>query len=74
MYLNALILSLTEYGYDPRNALKTLLKTIQKNYELIDDVILNYMLIITSQIIHNISPFYLRSAVAIIEVKFENFN
>lgn len=74
IYLIALILSLIEYGYDPRNAFKTLLKTIQKNYDQIDDEILNYMLITMSQIVHNIAPFYLWNAIAIIKVSVENIN
>lgn len=68
IYLIALTQSLIEYGHDPRNALNTILKTIQKNDAQIDDEILNYMLITLSQIIHNIAPFYLRNALEIVKV------
>ncbi|XP_055302054.1 focadhesin [Sitodiplosis mosellana] len=67
IYLIALILSLIEYGYDPRNAFNTILKTIQQNDAQIDEEILNYMLITMSQIVHNIAPFYLRNALEIIK-------
>lgn len=69
IYLTALIVSLIEFSYDPRNAFNTILKTIQQSDAQIDDEVLNYMLITMSQIIHNIAPFYLRNALEIIKVK-----
>lgn len=71
IYLTALIVSLIEYGYDPRNAFSTILKFIRQNDAQIDDDILHYMLITMSQIIHNIAPFYLRNALEVVKVKWK---
>lgn len=68
IYLVSLVLSLIEYGNDPRNALNTILNTIKRFDESIDDDIVNYLLITMSQIIHNIAPFYLRNALEIVKV------
>lgn len=59
---------MAEYGYDPRNAFTTILKTIQQNNEPIDEDLIDYMLITMSQIVHSIAPFYLSSAIKIIKV------
>lgn len=69
IYLISLTQILIENGIDPRNAFNTILKTIQNvGQRSIDDEIFDYMLITMSQIIHNISPLYLRNALEIIKV------
>lgn len=64
----ALISSLIEFSCDPRNALNITFMTIQQNSGEIDDDTLDYMLITMSQIVRNIPPFYLRSALDIVKV------
>ncbi|XP_031635799.1 focadhesin [Contarinia nasturtii] len=68
IYLIALILSMNEFGYDPRNAIATILKSIRKINETLDENVIDYMLICMAQIIHSISPFYLGNALEIIKV------
>lgn len=69
VYLISLVHVLIEYGYDPRNALVTTLRTIQhSNGQSVDFEIFDFMLISMSQIIHNITPFYLGAAVEVTKV------
>lgn len=67
VYLTSLILSMIEFGHDPRNALRCIFNVIHRSS--IDDVAtINFILITMSQIIHKIAPFYLRSAIDIVKV------
>lgn len=70
--LTSLVLSLMKFGYDPRNGLNAILQTIQQtNGQSIDvDEVFDYILITMSQILHNITPFYLGSALEVIKVNF----
>lgn len=59
---------MNEFGYDPRNAMAAILKSIRKTGESIDEDVVEYMLITMTQVIHGISPFYMASAFEIIKV------
>lgn len=68
--LTSLALSLIESGHDPRNALGTVLRTIEQisDQSIDDSDIFDFILITMSQIIHKIPPFYLGSALGIVKV------
>lgn len=68
--LTSLTLSLIESGNDPRNALDTILRTIEQisDQSIDDSDIFDFILITMSQIIHKIPPFYLGSALSIVKV------
>lgn len=69
VYLIALVLSLIEYGHDPRNALDTIAKTLQRDMEQsMKDSCFESLLIATAHIIRCIAPFYLRDALEIVKV------
>lgn len=67
IYATSLVLSMIEFGIDPRNILSVILKTIRSIDQPVDEIF-DYFLITMSQIIHNISPFYLRNALDIVKV------
>lgn len=71
MILTAMLHSLLEFDYDPRNALKTIKASIQRNVDqsMTDDVC-NFTLITMSQIIHLIAPFYLSHALDVVAVRY----
>lgn len=69
VYLIALILLLIEYGYDPRNALGTISKTLRHDtHQSIDGSRFENLLIPTAHIIRSIAPFYLRDALELVKV------
>lgn len=68
IYLLSLTQLLIDSGDDPRNIFNTTLKTIKTIDQSIDDELVDYMLIILSQIIHNIAPFYLRNVLEVVKV------
>lgn len=67
--LMSLVHSLIEFGYDPRNAIRVIWRTVQQsNPQIIDDDITDYILITMSQIVHVIAPLYLGNALEIVKV------
>lgn len=66
--LIALIPSMLEYGHDPRNIFKIVLRSMQKEDENIDSEFYEFVLISMSEIIHTISPFYLEDVFEVIKV------
>lgn len=70
MILTAMLHSLLEFGYDPRNVLQTIKRAIQQNIEQsINDEVCDFTLVTMSQIIHLIAPFYLSHALDVVTVK-----
>lgn len=67
MYLIALVPSLLELGYDPKNYFDLVIRTIQANNESSSELI-DYNLISIAQIVHAVSPFYLYDALRVIKV------
>lgn len=69
IYLMALVLSMIEFGHDPRNSLHTISKTIRHDTNhSTDDSLLESMLIAVAHIIRNIAPFYLRDSLELVKV------
>lgn len=69
IYLMALVLSLIEFGHDPRNALRTISKTLRhETSKSVDNSLIESMLIAVAHIIRNVAPFYLQSSLELVKV------
>lgn len=69
MYLMALIQSLLELGYDPRNSFDVIIRTIELlPEEYVQTELLDFNLISMSKIVHIIPPFYLNDALRVVKV------
>lgn len=70
LYLIALLPTMLEYSYDPRNAFKMIISLIEKNDGSVEQRFLDYLLLSMSQVFHSIPLFYMEDAIAILKVGF----
>lgn len=69
IYLTALVISSIKYGYDPRNALGAIVKTLRHDScQSVAGPQFESLLISTAHIVRSIAPFYLRDALELVKV------